>query len=145
MSSYLNNHIIGLILCLVGVVSVFIGIYGSFDEFVDMFSSFNDQIKYPGERILYKNENIKYEDSNNNKHYEANVFYTNFRVLCLTGNTAIDIPYNFISSHTTKTPIFTGRKYIQIDFKQDISFLLSYVYKRKLYSRTNTIITLCFS
>ena len=42
---YLNNHIIGLILCLVGVVSVFIGIYGSFDEFVDMFSSFNDQIK----------------------------------------------------------------------------------------------------
>ena len=83
--------------------------------------SFNDQIKYPGERILYKNENIKFEDSNENKHYEANVFYTNFRVLCLTGNTAIDIPYNFISSHTTKTPIFTGRKYIQIDFKQGIT------------------------
>ena len=82
---------------------------------------FNDQIKYPGERILYKNENIKYEDSNNNKHYEANVFYTNFRVLCLTGNTAIDIPYPFISNHFTKTPIFSGRKYIQIDFKQGIN------------------------
>ena len=83
--------------------------------------SFNDDIKYPGERILYKNENIKFEDSNNNKHYDANVFYTNFRVLCLTGNTAIDIPYNFISSHSTKSPFFKGRKYIQIDFKQGIT------------------------
>ena len=82
---------------------------------------FNEQIKYPGERILYKNENIKYEDSNENKHYEANVFYTNFRVLCLTGKTAIDIPYNFIFNHFTKTPIFSGRKYIQMDFKQGIN------------------------
>ena len=82
---------------------------------------FNEQIKYPGERILYKNENIKYEDSNENKHYEANVFYTNFRVLCLTGKTAIDIPYNFIFSHFTKTPIFSGRKFIQMDFKQGIN------------------------
>ena len=82
---------------------------------------FNDQIKYPGERILYKNENIKYEDSNENKHYDANVFYTNFRVLCLTGKTAIDIPYNFIFNHFTKTPIFSGRKYIQMDFKQGVS------------------------
>ena len=82
---------------------------------------FNDQIKYPGERILYKNENIKYEDSNDNKHYEANVFYTNFRVLCLTGKTAIDIPYNFIFSHFTKAPLFSGRKYIQMDFKQGVT------------------------
>ena len=91
--------------------------------------SFTDQIKYPGERILYKNENIKFEDSNQNKHYEANVFYTNFRVLCLTGNTAIDIPYNFIQGHSTKTPIFTGR----------------YVYKRKLFRRTNSISSLYIS
>ena len=82
---------------------------------------FNDQIKYPGERILYKNENIKYEDSNNNIHHETNVFYTNFRVLCLTGNTAIDIPYNFIQSHYTKSPIFSGRKYIYMEFKQDLA------------------------
>lgn len=81
---------------------------------------FNDTIKYPGERILYKNENIKYEDSNENKHYETNVYYTNFRVLCLTGNTAIDIPYPFIQSHSTKSPFFSGRKYIQIDFKQNL-------------------------
>ena len=93
--------------------------------------SFNDQIKYPGERILYKNENIKFEDSNENKHYEANVFYTNFRVLCLTGHTAIDIPYNFIYNHFTKTPIFSGRKYIQIDFKQGITFTSYY----KMYIR----------
>ena len=83
--------------------------------------SFNDQIKYPGERILYKNENIKFEDSNENVHRETNVFYTNFRVLCLTGHTAIDIPYNFIYNHFTKTPIFKGSKYIQIDFKQGIT------------------------
>jgi hypothetical protein len=82
---------------------------------------FNDDIKYPGERILYKNENIKYEDAKENKHYDANVFYTNFRVLCLTGNTAIDIPYTFIFDHFTKTPIFSGRKYIQMDFKQGIN------------------------
>jgi hypothetical protein len=94
---------------------------------------FNDQIKYPGERILYKNENIKYEDSNNNKHYEANVFYTNFRVLCLTGNTAIDIPYNFISNHFTKTPFLKGRKYIQMDFKQGVQ-LSSYC---PMYIREN--------
>ena len=84
---------------------------------------FNEQIKYPGERILYKNENIKYEDSNENKHYETNVFYTNFRVLCLTGKTAIDIPYNFIFNHFTKSPIFSGRKYIQMDFKQGINLV----------------------
>ena len=97
---------------------------------------FNDQIKYPGERILYKNENIKYEDSNENKHYEVNVYYTNFRILCLTGKTAIDIPYNFISSHFTKTPIFTGRKYIQIDFKPHID-LKSFcpLYLRENYSQ----------
>ncbi len=82
---------------------------------------FNDQIKYPGERILYKNENIKYEDSNENKHYEANVFYTNFRILCLTGKTAIDIPYNFIFNHYTKTPFLSGRKYICVEFKQGIN------------------------
>ena len=82
---------------------------------------FNDQIKYPGERILYKNENIKYEDSNQNVHYETNVYYTNFRILCLTGKTAIDIPYVCIFSHFTKTPIFSGRKYIQMDFKQGFS------------------------
>ena len=82
---------------------------------------FNDEIKYPGERILYKNENIKYEDEKENKHYEVNVFYTNFRVLCLTGKTAIDIPYTFIFDHFTKTPIFSGRKYIQINFKQGIN------------------------
>ena len=83
--------------------------------------SFTDDIKYPGERILYKNENIKFEDSNENKHYEANVFYTNFRVLCLTGHTAIDIPYNMIFDHFTKTPLLYGRKYIQIDFKQGMT------------------------
>ena len=82
---------------------------------------FNDQIKYPGERILYKNENIKYEDANENKHYETNVFYTNFRVLCLTGKTAIDIPYVFIFNHYTKTPIFSGRKYIYLEFKQGMN------------------------
>ena len=82
---------------------------------------FNDQIKYPGERVLYKNENIKYEDSNENKHYEANVFYTNFRILCLTGKTAIDIPYNFITNHYTKSPFLTGRKYIYLEFNQNIS------------------------
>ena len=95
--------------------------------------SFTDQIKYPGERILYKNENIKFEDSNQNKHYEANVFYTNFRVLCLTGNTAIDIPYNFIQGHSTKTPIFTGRKYIQVDFKQGTTI----AYNCPMYIREN--------
>ena len=96
---------------------------------------FNDQIKYPGERILYKNENIKYEDSNDNKHYEANVFYTNFRVLCLTGNTAIDIPYNFISHHFTKTPFLSRRKFIQMDFKQGVQ-LSAYcpMYIRENYS-----------
>ena len=49
------------------------------------------------------------------------MFYTNFRVLCLTGNIVIDISYNFISGRSTKTPIFSGRKYIQIDFKQGIT------------------------
>ena len=87
--------------------------------------SFNDQIKYPGERILYKNENIKFEDSKENKHYEANVFYTNFRVLCLTGNIVIDISYNFISGRSTKTPIFSGRKYIQIDF-----IIVQYIFEK---------------
>lgn len=82
---------------------------------------FTELIKYPGERILYKNENMKYEDERQNVHYEVNVFYTNFRVLCLTGDTAIDIPYNFIFSHYTKTPIFTGRRYIYLEFKQGIS------------------------
>ena len=84
---------------------------------------FNELIKYPGERILYKNENIKYEDANENKHYNANVFYTNFRILCLTGDTAIDIPYTFIFNHYTKTPIFSGRKYIYLEFKQGTNLL----------------------
>ena len=34
---------------------------------------------------------------------------------------AYDIPYNFIYNHFTKSPIFSGRKYIQIDFKQGIT------------------------
>ena len=96
---------------------------------------FNDQIKYPGERILYKNENMKYEDEKQNVHYEANVFYTNFRVLCLTGNTAIDIPYNFIFNHYTKTPIFSGRKYIYLEFKQGITlYSCCPLYLRENYS-----------
>ena len=84
-------------------------------------TDFNDQIKYPGERILYKNENIKYEDANQNVHLKVIVFYTNFRILCLTGDTAIDIPYTFIFNHYTKTPIFKGRKYIYLEFKQGMS------------------------
>jgi hypothetical protein len=83
---------------------------------------FNEQIKYPGERILYKNENIKYEDSNENKHYETNVFYTNFRILCLSGKVAIDIPYTCILNHSTKSPLFSGRKYIYLEFNQNIDF-----------------------
>ena len=97
---------------------------------------FNEQIKYPGERILYKNENIKYEDSNENKHYDANVFYTNFRVLCLTGKTAIDIPYPFIFSHHTKSPLFSGRKYIQMDFNQGVNLSASCpLYLKENYSQ----------
>ena len=82
---------------------------------------FTDHIKYQGERVLYKNENIKYEDSIKNKFYDVNVFYTNFRVLCLTGQKAIDIPYNLIASHHTKVPLITGRKYIQLDFFQGMT------------------------
>ena len=97
---------------------------------------FNDQIKYPGERILYKNENIKYEDSNENKHYDANVVYNNFIVLCLTGNTAIDIPYPFIFNHFTKTPFLSGRKYIQMDFNQGINLAVSCpLYLKENYSQ----------
>lgn len=96
---------------------------------------FTELIKYPGERILYKNENMKYEDERQNVHYEVNVFYTNFRVLCLTGDTAIDIPYNFIFSHYTKTPIFSGRRYIYLEFKQikSLSFCCP-LYLRENYS-----------
>ena len=97
---------------------------------------FNDQIKYPGERILYKNENIKYEDANNNTHYETNVYYTNFRILCLTGKTAIDIPYTFIQNHYTKSPIFSGRKYIHMDFKQNMTIANNCpMYIRENYSQ----------
>ena len=101
-----------------------------------MGKDFNDQIKYPGERVLYKNENIKYEDSKENKHYNVNVFYTNFRVLCLTGNTAIDIPYPFISNHFTKSPLLTGRKYIQMDFNQGFNLAVSCpLYLKENYSQ----------
>ena len=57
------------------------------------------------------------------------MFYKNFRVLCLTGNIVIDISYNFISGRSTKTPIFSGRKYIQIDF-----IIVHPIYIRENYS-----------
>ena len=97
---------------------------------------FSDLLKYPGERALYKNENIKYEDANQNVHHQTNVFYTNFRILCLTGNTVFDIPYTFIYSISTKTPVFSGRKYINLDFKTGITIANNCpMYIRENYSQ----------
>ena len=101
---------------------------------------FNDLLKYPGERALYKNENIKYEDSNQNVHHETNVFYTNFRILCLTGNTVFDIPLNFIYNISTKTPVFSGRKYIYLELKQGLSLANNCpMYIRENYSQQDIL------
>lgn len=80
---------------------------------------------YEGERILYKNENIKYEDDKKNIERGTNVYFTNFRVICLSTKFAFDIPLMFISGHYVKRPFIQGSPYINIDLPKGGVSLLS--------------------
>ena len=73
------------------------------------------EMMYEGERILLKNENIKYEDEKQNIERGTNVFFTNFRVICLSHRYVFDIPLCFISNHYIKRPFLKGSPYICVE------------------------------
>jgi len=77
---------------------------------------------YPGERIIYKNEKMKFMDNKNNKFYDTNIYYTNFRIVVCSNDYLFDIPLMFIASHWTKKPFFSSvnSSYIQCDLQNNI-------------------------
>ena len=99
---------------------------------------FNDKLKFPGEKLLCENNNIKLTDSDENRRINVNVFYTNYRILCLTGEEAVDIPYQFIINHFTKTPIFKGKKYIQLELLREPEIEDFPIYIRINFSKKKT-------
>ena len=79
------------------------------------------EMMYEGERILFKNENIKYEDEKQNIERGTNVFFTNFRVICLSHRYVFDIPLCFISNHYIKRPFLKGSPYICVEIQNNVS------------------------
>ncbi len=77
---------------------------------------------YPGERIIYKNERMKFMDNKNNKFYDTNIYYTNFRIVVCSNDYLFDIPLMYIKSHWTKRPFFSSYHscYIQCDLQENI-------------------------
>ena len=77
---------------------------------------------YPGERIIYKNERMKFMDNKNNKFYDTNIYYTNFRIVVCSNNYLFDVPLMYIKSHWTKRPFFSSYHscYIQCDLQENI-------------------------
>ena len=77
---------------------------------------------YPGERIIYKNEKMKFMDNKNNKFYDTNIYYTNFRIVVCSGDYLFDVPLMYIKSHWTKRPFFSSYHscYIQCDLQENI-------------------------
>ena len=77
---------------------------------------------YPGERIIYKNEKMKFMDNKNNKFYDTNIYYTNFRIVVCSDDYLFDIPLMYIKSHWTKKPFFSSvnSSYIQCDLQNNI-------------------------
>ena len=84
--------------------------------------------------------------SNKNVEKESNIFFTNFRIICCSGNVLYSVPFYYIKKHELVKPKFKGRNNIKLEIEENINLSYScplYIkenYRPEDINKTNLIL-----